>query len=408
MSVPYSQIKPIPLRWLWPGVIPFGEPVILAGPGGTGKGMAVTDLAARFTRGLPMPGCEDEREPGSVVLIAPEDDPNTAVAYRLRAARADIAAVHDLTLTDAGGPFEMPGDLGELRETVDGLPGPVLVIIDPLLACCTAPVATNMGARRVLAPLQRLAKETGAAVVISHHTVKSGQVAGSKGLTDAARLVFTVTPDRENPAERVMSPYKANICGTATEQRFTVEGDGTAAHAVWLDRAAVMVRREGARTGSGSPARPAPARPCKHPWLLGTPAQCGNCPLRRQAAPRTAGAPRPAPRLPSAITRTLITAPPATPPRPEAPRAAAASRPVPVPAAPVFAAVRATAAPGGQPVTTEIGHEYEDLEEAQEACGQDAGRALVWRRRDPHTWAALLRPLAGGQPVSYCVSDHTG
>jgi len=403
MSVPYSQIKPIPLRWLWPGVIPFGEPVILAGPGGTGKGMALTDLAARFTRGLPMPGCEEEREPGSVVLIAPEDDPNSTVAYRLRAARAGIAMVHDLTLTDAGSPFELPADLGELRETVDGLPGPVLVIIDPLLACCTAPVATNMGARRVLAPLQRLAKETGAAMVISHHTVKSGQIAGSKGLTDAARLVFTVRVDRENPAERIMAPYKANICGTTVEQRFTIEGEGTAAHAVWLDRAAVMARREGARTPKASPK--ASPRPCRHPYLVGTPAQCGDCPLRRQTAPRTTGAARQdLDRARGVLTRALIT----TPPAPEAPRTAAASRPAPVPAVPVFAAVRATAAPGGRPETTDLGRDWEDLEEAQEACGQDAGRALVWRRRDPHTWAALLRPLAGGQPVSYCVSDHTG
>ncbi|HVB43195.1 MAG TPA: hypothetical protein VNF47_10880, partial [Streptosporangiaceae bacterium] len=160
-------------------------------------------------------------------------------------------------------------------------------------------------------------------------------------------------------------------------------------------------RREGARTGKTSPGPS--LRPCKHPWLVGTAAQCGNCPLRRQAAPRSAGAARPAPRLPSGITRTLITAPPA----PEAPRSVPAPSPAAVPAAAVFAAVRATVAPAGRPVTVDLGHEHEGLEEAQEACGRDAGRALLWRRRDAHTWAALLRPLAGGQAVSYCISDHT-
>lgn len=405
MSVPYSQIRAIPMRWLWPGVVPFGEPVIIAGPGGVGKGMALTDLAARFTRGLPMPGCEEEREPGSVVLVAPEDDPNSVVAYRLRAARADIARVHDLTLLDNGSPFELPEHVGALRETVDSLPGPVLVVIDPMLATCTMPISTNIAARRVLAPLQRLAKETSAALVVSHHTVKSGQIAGSKGLTDAARIVFTVTASKENPAERVLAPFKANITGTALEQRYTVEGDGTAAHAVWLDRAQVMARREGAQTTSAT-GRPGgrSLRPCKHPWLVGTPMQCGNCPLR-QAPRKQAPAARPTSPVPSAITRTLITAPqPVTVPRTTpAPRPAPAAVP-----APVFAAVRAVPGPAGHPVTADLGP-YPDLEEAQDACAADsyaAGRALMWRRRDAHTWAAVLPALAGGTPVSYAISDQ--
>src|SRR6266446_4339471 len=58
-SIPYvivlSQIQSVPARWLWPGWIPLGKLTVLDGDPGLGKSTLLLDLAARVTRGLPMP-----------------------------------------------------------------------------------------------------------------------------------------------------------------------------------------------------------------------------------------------------------------------------------------------------------------------------------------------------------------
>src|SRR5436305_776759 len=44
-----------PVDWLWPGRVPRGMLTLLDGDPGLGKSSIVVDLAARVTRGWPMP-----------------------------------------------------------------------------------------------------------------------------------------------------------------------------------------------------------------------------------------------------------------------------------------------------------------------------------------------------------------
>ena len=256
----YSDIEALPTVWLWQDRIPRGEVTLVAGEGGAGKGQLCCDLAARVSSGRGMPFGDDDGEPAAVIMVTPEDDLSETVAWRLRAASADLSRVHDLTLTDSGTPFALSADsthegsIATLRAAVDDL-GARLVVVDPLMACIGwGSITTNMGARRVMAPLQRLAKETGAAVVLTHHTVKSGAIAGSKGLLDAARVVYRVHRDKENPAVRVMSLEKSNVLGATEDVRYLISGDGHDTCVSWLGRDELAARRTAWRTeGSAGP-----------------------------------------------------------------------------------------------------------------------------------------------------------
>src|SRR5207253_2784907 len=83
-----SQIQSVPAHWLWPGWIPLGKLTVLDGDPGLGKSTLLLDLAARVTRGMPMPDGTPGRQ-GGVTLLTAEDSLADTVRPRLEAAGAD-------------------------------------------------------------------------------------------------------------------------------------------------------------------------------------------------------------------------------------------------------------------------------------------------------------------------------
>jgi len=74
-------------------------------------------------------------------------------------------------------------------------------------------------------PLQFAAKGSGAAIVGVHHTVKSGRIAGTKGITDAARMVIKVQRNANDPKIRVIHVDKCNIASDAIgDVAYTITG----------------------------------------------------------------------------------------------------------------------------------------------------------------------------------------
>src|SRR5215469_6177051 len=111
----YADIDPQEPDWLIDGWVQLGGVTYIAGDGGVGKSFLTADWAARITRGLPMPGDDQDPLPaGSVVLVSAEDDPSMSMAYRLRAAGADLSRVYDMT-----DDFTLPDGLAQLREDVN-------------------------------------------------------------------------------------------------------------------------------------------------------------------------------------------------------------------------------------------------------------------------------------------------
>ena len=166
---------------------------------------------------------------GSVLLVTSEDDPHMSTVWRLRAAQANLGRVYDMT-----DDFSIPESLPLLQERMDEIGDVRMVVIDPL--------ADNLGfvpntrrqisltsgnvtlRRYVMRPLESIARRNGISLIVIHHTVKSGRMAGSKGISDAARMVLRITrPDDTQPL-RLISVEKTNIASGTDQIAYTITG----------------------------------------------------------------------------------------------------------------------------------------------------------------------------------------
>lgn len=137
-AVSAANIKPVAIRWLWPGWLAKGKLHILAGAGGTGKTTLLISLIATITTGGRWPDGEICPERGSVLIWSSEDDPADTLVPRLIAAGADLSRVHIIQgRTNAQGdadPFDPSNDIGLLRDTVRELGGVSLMMLDPVVS----------------------------------------------------------------------------------------------------------------------------------------------------------------------------------------------------------------------------------------------------------------------------------
>lgn len=221
-----------------PPLIPKGDVTGLYGAGGLGKGRSVAAVIAEVVN-----------DGGSVIVILPEDHPGEQVRPRLEAAGVgDMSRVINLTRLPEGGRLKFSaserhdGHLPLLREAVDVLAAQGhdvrLVVIDPIAACIGwGTINTNQGARRVVEGLQDLAADTGIAVLLVCHTVKSGALQGSAGLEQALRLLYKISKDPVNPLVRVLSVAKANNLPVTADLRFVIDDDDNGTRVTWLDAA---------------------------------------------------------------------------------------------------------------------------------------------------------------------------
>jgi AAA domain len=231
----YADILPMDPDWLWAGRIAFGEVTVVAAKGGTGKTFAMCDLAARVTRGDVLPGGTPAGPPGRVMIVNAEDDPSTVLAHRLIAARADLSRVVDFSEPD-GAAFILggPGDcVPMLHEAVTAAGDVRLVVLDPLAGISAYGLTSVVRVQAIMRSLRRMARDTGAAVVVIHHLTKKGDIAGSKAVVDAVRSVLLV--DRTEDGTRVVTVHKGNnVSDQAQPVRYRITGEGTAAEIEWL------------------------------------------------------------------------------------------------------------------------------------------------------------------------------
>jgi KaiC/GvpD/RAD55 family RecA-like ATPase len=233
----FADLTAVEPEWLWDGRIPMGEVTLVVAKGGTGKTFAVLDLAARVTRGDAMPGGAGAGPEGSVVLVSGDDDPAAVLAWRLKAAGADLARVIDWSEPD-GAPFRMGGKasmIPGLHEMVAARGDVRLVIIDPLARCsAVATTAVKTVNVELMNPLRAMARKTGCAVVLIHHETKAGTVAGGQGLYDSARSLLRV--DKGEDGVRSVRVEKSSMARDDAEPvRYRLTGSSWASTRVeWL------------------------------------------------------------------------------------------------------------------------------------------------------------------------------
>jgi hypothetical protein len=235
------------VHWLWPGRIPLGKLTIFDGDPGLGKSTVTLDIAARLTRGLPMPGApvESALPPSSVLLLTAEDGLGDTIRPRLEAAGACLKEITALQgFAGADGillPISLPMDVPTTAQIVE-VSGAKLVVIDPLMAFLHESVQSNsdQSVRRALLPLTRLADISGAAIVVVRHLNKQSNKninyrgGGSIGILGVARSALIACKDPDAANERLLGVSKSNLCKPPGPLRYEIIPAGTSSRVVWL------------------------------------------------------------------------------------------------------------------------------------------------------------------------------
>jgi hypothetical protein len=183
-----------------------------------------------------------------VLLLAADDGLSGTVRPRLDAAGADPERVVELRAVRGaeGEPahrFSLGRDLGALERAVADVGNVRLVVIDPLTAYLgRGSMASDAEVHDTLVPLAELAERTGVAVVaVSHLNKKSGgpviqRAGGSMAFVAAARTVWAVGQDLEDPERRVLVAVKNNVSADARSLAYRIEpsaGDPATPRVAW-------------------------------------------------------------------------------------------------------------------------------------------------------------------------------
>lgn len=226
-----SDVQAERVEWVWPGRIPKGKLSIWEGDPGVGKSAATTDTAAHVSVGRPWPD-DAPCEAGGVVICSAEDGEADTIRPRLDAAGGDPSRVLALsTIRDGNGErlLSIPEDLEIIRRGIERV-GAVLVIVDPFSAFLSGNhnAHKDQDVRRALAPLAKLAEETGAAIVVVRHLNKASgsnplyRGGGSIGVIGAARSALLVAKHPEDEDRRVLAVLKSNLGPLSSSLAFSL------------------------------------------------------------------------------------------------------------------------------------------------------------------------------------------
>ena len=210
------------LEWLWPGRVPLGKLTLLAGDPGLGKSFVTLDMAARVSRGAAWPDMPILKQtPAASCYSMPRTTwptpsrrdwtrpkPTTGTSWPSRACPCSGS--------DGTSPFKGPAAAG--RDAIDQNPDTRLVVIDPIAAYCgNVDSHKNSDVRGLLAPLAELASRHRLAIVAVTHLSKSGgtkavyRAMGSLAFAAAARAVWAIVKDPDDPQRRLLLPAKLNL-----------------------------------------------------------------------------------------------------------------------------------------------------------------------------------------------------
>ncbi|MDO8629885.1 MAG: AAA family ATPase, partial [Phycisphaerales bacterium] len=223
-----SDVTPRPVEWLWSGRFAIGKLTLIAGDPGLGKSFVTLDMAARVSTGTPWPDRRGDPIPaGDVILLSAEDDLEDTIRPRLDAAGADVTRITAIqgvnyydpdTQRDTIKSFNLEVDLPALESAIGKSTDCRLIVVDPISAYCgRADGHKNTDVRALLAPLAKLAADHRVAVVAVTHLNKGGganalyRAMGSLAFVAAARAVWLVTKDADNPSRRLFLPAKNNL-----------------------------------------------------------------------------------------------------------------------------------------------------------------------------------------------------
>ena len=205
--VPLADIPPERIEWVIPEWLPASAITLLAGAPGEGKTTVAARIAAMVSTGSPWPGPGGGNvQKGKVIFFSGEDDLPRVVVPNIIANNGDLEAVFAPVYQAAGDDrpepraFDPAVHLNQLAARIDD--ETKLLIIDPAMSIASKARDEYRpnDIRAALKPLEKLAAETGIAVLCITHFAKSNgttrkaweRVIGSSAWVQVARASWVI------------------------------------------------------------------------------------------------------------------------------------------------------------------------------------------------------------------------
>lgn len=180
-----DDVEPKDIEWLIEGLFPLRGLSVLAGPGGSGKGITIAQVIAYLTTGKPSEFFPSPAPiTGTVLIISAEDDPASVLGPRVRAAGADMKRVRYMTPEKYAENNNESLQLGTAMDRLINRSHPVAVVLDPYQHFLPKGTSVNCGnqLREALKGLEEKSEKEGIGMILVAHTNK-------KEGTDARRLL---------------------------------------------------------------------------------------------------------------------------------------------------------------------------------------------------------------------------
>lgn len=226
----YINTPPIPRRWLLKDLVVLGKVGAVVAPGGSSKSQWMLQLAVSVATGIPLAGHWQVEEVGGALMLCAEDD-RDEIHHRLYRVQEhlrfagfgdqfnkvkDRLFIHstigiDTLLTKKGASGEVSATeiVDRITALAKEIPGLRLIVIDPASRFRGGEENSNEDATRFVEALEKLAKQTGASIMLAHHTNKGsynntdvgqGASRGASALTDGLRWQMNLGRPTEKQA----------------------------------------------------------------------------------------------------------------------------------------------------------------------------------------------------------------
>ena len=232
-----NDIHAKPVSWLWDNRLVLGAINIICGDPNIGKSLVTMDIAARVTTGKGSPLGNGFTKPGSVILLAAEDDDARTIKPRLMAAGADTSKVINIhsvrrSNDDGLGVFDLNTDIRRLDSIVERHQDTQLLIIDPIDSYMgNVDSHKNAEVRGILKKLAVWADRHEIAIIIVKHLTKENKntkamyrLSGSIAYVGAARTAWLVSKDHNDGERRIVAQIKNNLAPEQMGLAYHVEG----------------------------------------------------------------------------------------------------------------------------------------------------------------------------------------
>lgn len=224
----FNDVKSKPLDWLWHNKIPANNLSLIVGDPGAGKSLLTLWIAAKISKGEDWPDAKNN-DPGSVIILSAEDNPEDTIKVRLEQVKADCSKIHQLHPVE----FTLKEVIKELDSAIKEIPDIRAIIMDPISSYMHGVKGSdNIGVRSALAPLSELANKNRITILAVQHLNKDQakkaiyRTMDSVAYTAAARSVWLVQKDEDSEDfnRRLFVPLKANNCKNPTTLAFRIDG----------------------------------------------------------------------------------------------------------------------------------------------------------------------------------------